>query len=187
MQYESNCHEAAACVNRRGFLSATGLGTATVLLGDLFPGRVAAQDEKQPANVTKLPRVKVGEVSQLAAGKPVLFSYPQAGGEKNCLLVKLGTAAGGGVGDEKDIVAFSTTCTHMGEDLAETFNAEHKLAGPCPGHLTTFDLTRHGMVAAGHATEALPQIVLEVEGDEIHATAVLGLVYGYSDNTQMLG
>jgi arsenite oxidase small subunit len=50
-------------------------------------------------------------------------------------------------------------------------------------HLTTFDLTRHGMVISGHATESLPQIVLEVQGDDIYAVGVQGLVYGYAAMT----
>ena len=56
------------------------------------------------------------------------------------------------------------------------------MAGPCPTHLTTFDLTRHGIVIAGHATESLPQITLEVQGDDIYASGVLGLVFGRRDN-----
>ncbi len=34
------------------------------------------------------------------------------------------------------------------------------------------------MVTSGSATEALPQIVLEVDGDEVFAVGVMGLVYG---------
>lgn len=54
--------------------------------------------------------------------------------------------------------------------------------GPCPIHLTTFDLTRHGMVVSGHATESLPQIVLETEGDDIYAVGVMGLLHNYASN-----
>jgi len=54
--------------------------------------------------------------------------------------------------------------------------------GPCPLHLTTFDLTRHGMVISGHATDGLPQARLEVLGDDIVATGVTGLIYGVEDN-----
>ncbi|MFQ5434838.1 MAG: arsenate reductase (azurin) small subunit, partial [Anaerolineae bacterium] len=56
------------------------------------------------------------------------------------------------------------------------------IAGPCPLHWSTFDLTRHGMVISGHATQGLPQIMLETDGDDIVATGVLGLLYGYYDN-----
>jgi arsenite oxidase small subunit len=38
------------------------------------------------------------------------------------------------------------------------------------------------MVVAGHATESLPQVVLEVEGGDIYAKGILGLVYGKRDN-----
>ena len=38
------------------------------------------------------------------------------------------------------------------------------------------------MVIAGHATEALPQIILELDGDDIYATGIAGLLYGYSVN-----
>ena len=58
---------------------------------------------------------------------------------------------------------------------------EHKLIG-CSEHLTTFDLTRHGIMVAGHATDRLPQIVLEVDDDQIFATGIIGLLYGYNAN-----
>jgi len=35
---------------------------------------------------------------------------------------------------------------------------------------------------AAQATQSLPQVVLEVEGDAIYAIGVTGLVYGYRDN-----
>ena len=54
--------------------------------------------------------------------------------------------------------------------------------GPCPSHLSTYDLTRHGMVVAGHATEGLPQVLLETRGDDIYAVGVMGLIYGFSNN-----
>jgi arsenite oxidase small subunit len=98
------------------------------------------------------------------------------------MLVKLGRPAGGGVGPDQDIVAFSTLCTHMGGPLGGQYRAPHKVVGPCPLHLTSFDLTRHGMVVAGQATESLPQIVLETRGDEIWATGVMGLIFGYHAN-----
>jgi arsenite oxidase small subunit len=70
----------------------------------------------------------------------------------------------------------------MGMVLQGSYKSEHAVMGPCPLHLTTFDLTRHGMVIAGHATESLPQIVLETDGDDIVATGVLGLLYGKHNN-----
>ena len=38
------------------------------------------------------------------------------------------------------------------------------------------------MVISGHGTESLPQILLEVEGDNIYAGGMIGLIYGRYDN-----
>jgi arsenite oxidase small subunit len=88
------------------------------------------------------------------------------------------------VGPGSDVVAFNLTCPHQGGPLHGTYKPEHQILGACPLHLTTFDLTRHGMVVSGHATESLPQIVLETQGEDIYAVGVLGLVYGFSANVR---
>jgi arsenite oxidase small subunit len=179
-QPEIDCQ--ATCVSRRLFLNASGAATATMLLGELFPNRVHGQAQDTPVQVTKLPRQKIGQLSKLEADQPVSFNYPGEGELHNCMLIKTAELSGGGLGDAQDIVAFSGRCTHMGGSLEGEYNAVHKVAGPCRLHLTTFDLTRHGMVIAGHATEALPQIILELDGDDIYATGIAGLLYGYSVN-----
>jgi len=53
--------------------------------------------------------------------------------------------------------------------------------------LTRFDLTRYGIVVSGHATESLPQILLEEEDGQIFATGVRGLIYGRVDNELSIG
>ena len=126
------------------------------------------------------PRQRIGKLSVLAKGKPVQFKYPYANVDN--ILVKLGAPAGGGAGPQQDVVAFNLQCTHMGGPLHGTYKDAHQMLGPCPLHLTTFDLTRHGMVVAGHGTESLPQIVLETAGDDIYAVGVMGLIYGYAHN-----
>ncbi len=171
-----------SCVSRRLFMTASGAATATLLLGDVFPGKVVGQDAGAKVEVTKLPRKQIAQLSKLVDGQPVSFNYPGDGDLANCLIVKTGETSGGGVGDAQDIVAFSARCTHMGGDLDGLYNVEHKVAGPCGEHLTTFDLTRHGLVVAGHATQALPQVVLEVEGDDIFGTGIVGLLYGAATN-----
>ena len=117
----------------------------------------------------------VGRLSALKIGEPLYFDYPQAGDAN--MLVKLGAAAGGGIGPLADVVAFSTRCTHLGGKLRGSLQAEFQVLGPCPRHLTTFDLTRHGVVITGHATASLPQVVLELDGDEIRAVGMQGLAY----------
>lgn len=159
-------------MSRRQFLLS---GGAAVTLAAL-PGFAQAAAIK-----AAFKRQKIGKLSALQAGQPVEFNYPFA--DVRNILVKLGAPAGGGIGPDSDIVAFNQQCTHMGGPLQGTYKDQFQALGPCPLHLTTFDLTRHGMVISGHATESLPQIVLEVQGDDIYAVGVLGLVYGYSAMT----
>ena len=126
------------------------------------------------------PRAKVGTVSALEEGVPVPFEYPLQGQASE--LVKLGKPAKFGLGDDADIVAFSTKCTHMGWPLGGTFKKDECIWGPCPGHLSTFDACVGGQNVLGQGTQNLPQIALVIDGDDIYAEGVLGLVYGYRDN-----
>jgi arsenite oxidase small subunit len=165
-----------ACLSRRSFLLAGGTVVAASALG--LPDEAMAQGVR--ALRASYPRQKVASLADLKTGVPLAFSYPYANVRN--LLVKLGTPAGGGVGPGRDVVAFNQQCTHMGGPLDGTYKPEHQVLGPCPLHLTTFDLTRHGMVVSGHATESLPQVVLEVQGNDIVAVGVQGLIYGFSAN-----
>ena len=168
-------------LNRRAFLFGTGafvtwLTVPSWLQGRGLPARVQAQ-------VAEFPRQSIAKLSELTADAPVIFSYPWEHPNSTNYLIKLGQPAGGGIGPDEDIVAFNSYCTHMGGPLAGLFKAPEGIAGPCPLHWTTFDLTRHGMVVAGHATLGLPQITLELDGDDIVATGVMGLIFGYHDNS----
>ncbi len=167
-----------ACLSRRAFLLRGGLAVTVVALG--IPGLGRAETDLQKALVATYPRRKIGTLSALKKGEPVEFTYPYP--TVSNILVKLGARAGGGVGPDEDVAAFNQLCTHMGGPMQGTFKPEHQVFGPCPIHLTTFDLTRHGMVVSGHATESLVQIVLETEGDDIYAVGVLGLLHNYASN-----
>lgn len=162
------------CSSRRNFLLA---GASTVILSSI-PGISFAVE----AQVKGYEKLKIASLSALKDDECITFHYPEDTAYCINNLYKLGEEAGKGVGPQKDIVAFSGYCTHMGGPLTGFYNKQHKVAGPCPLHLTTFDLTRHGMVVSGHATQSLPQILLEIEGDDIFAVGVLGLVYGLNDN-----
>lgn len=175
---ESAPDEQRFCMSRRQFLLAGGTAISVIALSDL----AWAQGKGLALQRASYPRKLVGRVSRLTVDRPVAFGYPWNDPHSQNLLVKLGVRAGGGVGPEGDIVAFNTLCTHMGGPLGGSYKAAYKILGPCPFHLTTFDLTKHGMVVAGQATESLPQIVLEAKGDEIYAVGVMGLIYGYHDN-----
>ncbi len=175
--------EPNGCLTRRQFLLASGGATATTILLLTLPGFPKAQTV--PARLTRYPKRRIARLSQLKRDIPMDFKYPFDDHlYSSSFLVKLGVPAGGGVGPDRDIVAFNYLCTHMGGPLQGTYNKDHKALGPCPFHLTSFDLTRHGIVVVGHATESLPQVTLEVVGDDIHATGVMGLIYGRSSNLQ---
>ena len=165
---------APECVSRRHFLLA---GSSAIVLSAM-PGISTAVK----LAVKEYPRVKIAALKDLKLDEPLDFSYPPNNPISSFFIVKLGEEAGGGMGKDKDIVAFSNLCSHMGGPLNGTYKPGHKAMGPCPLHLTTFDLTRHGMVISGHATEALPQALLEITEGNVYAIGVTGLIYGQHDN-----
>lgn len=168
-------------VSRRNFLIGTGAATTTVMVM-MNPGTPHA--EEVPAQVTTYPRKLVAKLSELKADEPVDFTYPDEGAYSENMIVKMGVKAGGGVGPDQDVVAFNYACTHQGGPLAGSYKADTKSLGACPLHLSTYDLTRHGILISGQAYQSLPQILLEVDGDDIYATGIFGLVYGRKDNLQ---
>lgn len=158
------------CISRRAFL----LGGASLVTLKTMSGWAATLEIKEHS------RTRIAALGEVRVDDPLYFQYPESDPFGTNILVKLGEAAGGGVGPDGDIVAFNQLCTHMGGPLVGTYKKEHKVLGPCPLHLTTFDLTRHGMVVSGHATESLPQVVLEIEAGDIYATGFMGLLYGHT-------
>ncbi len=174
METKSRKDEERPCITRREFLFA---GGSVVLLNSVpgLGGKVFAKTKEYP-------RKRIMSLSALSKDKPTVFRYPFDEIQCNSFIVKLDEEAGGGVGSDKDIVAFSSFCPHMGGPLMGVYDKEYKVAGPCPLHLSTFDLTRHGMVISGHSTQALPQVMLEIEGNAIYAVGVLGLIYGFDNN-----
>lgn len=168
-------HSGGTCLKRRQFLIFGGISLGILAV----PGFAAVSGTKLVGS--RYPARRLAALVELDDKKPIEFVYPN--GDVANFLVKLGEPAGGGIGPHGDIVAFNATCTHMGGPVgAETYKPMHNVLGPCPLHLTTFDLTRHGMVVSGHATESLPQIMLEVRGGDVFAVGVMGLIFGYADN-----
>ena len=98
--------------------------------------------------------------------------------------MKRGVPGGGGIEPQRDVVAFNYTCTHQGGELTGTYKADNKSLGACPLHLSTYDLTRHGILISGQAYQSLPQVLLEREGNNIFAVGVFGLIFGRYDNLQ---
>ena len=157
--------------DRRDFLFVAGASLVALTIPGFFAGPVQAK-------VANYPRKKVGLLSKLKKGEPVEFRYPWDHANCNTVLLKLGQEAAGGVGPDKDVVAFNGLCPHMGwghpgEEVLR--RSGHRR--PCPGHWTTFDLTRHGTVVSGHATHGDDVIAVEFEKH-------LGqpLIFGFYDN-----
>ena len=128
------------------------------------------------------PELRVAKASALIAGEPIAFAYPLK--QQPNLLVKLGAQARRGVGPDRDIVAFSTLCPHMGGPLRGRYRHDSKALGPCPMHFSVFDLTKGGIPVHAQATQNLPQIVLRLDGNDIVAVGVIGLIYGQRNNLE---
>mgnify|MGYP000179710431 CR=1 FL=1 len=166
-------------VSRRDFLKISGGAAAGA--GAMVAGIGVAQ--AAPAEVGRAtlpyPAKDLGKAGALRPNTPVSFTYPDAASP--CVMVKMGAPVPGGVGPDKDIVAYSVLCTHMGcqvayEQATKTFK--------CPCHYSTFDAEQTGQMVTGQATENLPQIVLEhnPKDDSVKAVGVDGLIYGRQSN-----
>jgi arsenite oxidase small subunit len=161
-------------VGRRQFLSgasmaAAGVAAATVAIPQ---GKAAS-----PARLS-YPSNRLANVSELKANEPLNVSYPD--NDAPGVLLKLGKRVANGVGPERDIVGFSTTCPHKGFPLS--YNKSDRTLN-CPGHYSRFDCEAGGQQIWGQATQNLPQYVLRVDANgDIYAEGVDELLYGRLSN-----
>lgn len=170
-------------LSRRIFLKSSGGAAAAVgAVGTvLTPTSAEAAGPAGAATGTTLnyPRRAVGKVSAMAVNQAVNFNYPDA--SSPCAAIRMGTAVAGGVGPNKDIVAYSTMCTHMGCPV--NYDGDSKTF-KCPCHFSMFDAEHSGQMVCGQATEDLPRIALEYDAktDSVTAVGVDGLIYGRQAN-----
>ncbi len=161
-------------LGRGRFLRLAGAGGAAAAAGaaaaDAAPGRGAAGQE--PAHHGP-PERPVARLSDLHAGRPVTAAYPDE--TSPIIVLKLGHAVDDGVGPQRDIVAYSSFCTHMGCPV--TYKPERKILA-CPCHFSSFDPAHGGLQIIGQASTNLPQIVLEARGEHVYAVGIRGLVWG---------
>lgn len=171
-------------MTRRQFLTLTGVGVGGLVVGGALGYALTRTfSSGQTQVLSTYPQVQVAHLGDLQAGKPVAFDYPLKG--QSSYIIKLGQPAIDGVGPAGDVVAFSTICVHMGCPLAGRYQDAYKVLGPCPCHMSTYDLSKGGMPVTGAATENLPQIELSVDaGGNVFATGVWGVIYGFESNLQ---
>lgn len=157
-------------VSRRTVLKAGVATGAMIALGPVF-----SQEEVQD-----YPRQRIGNLNELAVGEAVYFTYPD--GQSQGILVKLGHEAIAGAGPERDVVAFSAACTHMG--CGVQYKSGRFI---CPCHNSMFDPAVNGQVYQGLATSYLPQIGLQIDTQtgDITAAFIEGLAWGHADNLPM--
>jgi arsenite oxidase small subunit len=169
----------AVKVSRRNFLKLTG-GVATAT-GAAVGGLGTAQAATGELGRTTLPYPSkvVAKAAQLKDNTPVAFAFPDEASP--CALVKMGRPVPGGVGPNRDIVAYSTLCTHMGcpvgyDGATRTFR--------CGCHYSVFDAELAGQMVCGQATENLPQVTLRYneKTGAVTAVAIEGLIYGRQSN-----
>ena len=164
-------------VSRREFLKFTGgvaAGAATL------PTSAEAAQAADAGNAVLPYKAKmVGKAGSLSSNQPVSFTFPDA--SSPCVLIKMGTPVLGGVGPSRDIVAYSTMCTHMGCPVS--YDSAMRVF-KCPCHFSIFDAERAGEMVCGQATENLPRIVLKYndKDDSVTAVSIVGLLYGRQSN-----
>jgi arsenite oxidase small subunit len=171
----------ANVLTRRDFLKVSGsvaAGAGATALGVGGIAHAAAAEDAGRATLAYKPQ-SVGHAGRMKVNEPMMFKFPDE--SSPCAAVKMGKAVPGGVGPDRDIVAYSVLCTHMGCQVAydkgdRTFK--------CPCHYSTFDAEMGGQMVCGQATEDLPRIVLEhnAKDDSVTAVAVNGLIYGRQSN-----
>ena len=168
-------------LTRREFVIAGGAIGAALGGGIVAPVALTWERDRSgelAAVTARFPEVRVARWPELAVGETTAFDYP-AEGQPN-LAVRIGRPVEHGVGPERDLVAFSSTCTHMGCPLEE-YRADTATLGPCPCHFTTFDLAADGIPSFGQATQHLSRVLLRLDGDDVVAFGVRRPIYGHAD------
>ena len=164
-------------VSRREFLKFTG-GVAAGAAA--LPTSAEAAQAADTGNAVLPYKAKaIGKAGSLSANQPVSFTFPDA--SSPCVVLKMGTPVLGGVGPNRDIVAYSTMCTHMGCPVS--YDSAMRVF-KCPCHFSIFDAEKAGQMVCGQATENLPRIVLNYndKDDSVTAVSIVGLLYGRQSN-----
>jgi arsenite oxidase small subunit len=91
--HKDDAPQQPACMTRRAFLFRSGAAAADTVV--VLPNLPGLEGKALAAEMVRYPKMKIGKLSALQAGKPVVFSYPDKGQNSRSVLVKLGAPAGG--------------------------------------------------------------------------------------------
>jgi arsenite oxidase small subunit len=177
-------------MDRRSFLKlAAAAGGAITIAAVASTIKVATFVPTQTTQAA-WPKVTVANINQLQSLTPISFNYPLTSTPN--VLVKLGVAAQGGVGPDKDIVAFSTICQHLGCQYSfvpsggsPICNSAYKAVMPmgyCCCHGSQYDFVNGAKVLGGPAPRPVPQVQLEFDSatGNINAVAMLApTIFGH--------
>jgi len=152
-----------AC-SRRGFLKAAGVMVGASVAA---PALLASESKNGGANLSYPPK-KVASLSALKKSGEIDFNYPDA--DSPCKAVMI----------DNQVKAYSLLCTHKG---CPTMYDASEQTFKCPCHFSKFDAAKDGQMVIGQATAKLPQILVEVKGDDVFAYGVDGLIFGRISNT----
>jgi arsenite oxidase small subunit len=161
---------------RRGFLKVlVALGTLSAAAAGAsvlrFLTYIPPSSTTQGGGQLSWPRVKLVNAQSLQALKPVNFNYPLVNTPN--MLVKLGVKADNGVGEERDIVAYSGICQHLGcyyaflaPGSSPSCDPSFKASIPqgyCCCHGGQYDLARSARVIGGPPPRSVPAVKLEYD------------------------
>jgi len=166
-------------MNRRSFLKGSGIAVAIPLVASTAALAKGKESRNSTRTTLDYPEVAIGNSSQLPINKALNFNYPD--NNSPCAMIRMDKPVPGGVGPDRDIVAYSTLCNHMGCSL---LYEPHSRTFKCPCHFSIFDGEKEGQMVTGQATEDLPRILLSYNEDtgEVNAIGVDGLIFGRQAN-----
>ncbi len=172
---EKNSSAVDECMSRRRLLKTAGCAGAAALLA----GSLAGKADAGISGAKTYPQVKIANIRDIQAGRPVKFDYPLTG-RKN-ILVNLGCPVQGGIGPDKSIVAYSMFCSHLGCGVEMQWESGMLV---CECHQSIYDPGQSGKVIEGPAPSNLPMVNLDIDSStgDIYAVGVAGLIYGLRNN-----
>jgi arsenite oxidase small subunit len=167
-------------IDRRTFLKLAAVGGGAMTLAALASSLKAATFIPAVTTTLAWPKITVANINSLTPLTPVTFNYPLTNTPN--ILVKLGVAAQGGVGPDKDIVAFSGVCQHLGcfygfvpphgsPPCNKSYDAQSS-EGYCCCHGSIYDFVNGAKVVGGPAPRPVPQVQLEYDASTGNINAV---------------